>query len=43
MDKVFSHILNSTHNGAIFELVEKLLNGTEYKIYSPLILFMINI
>ena len=30
MDKVFSHILNSTHNGAIFELVEKLLNGTEY-------------
>ena len=30
MDKVFAHILNSTYNGAIFELVGKLLNGTEY-------------
>ena len=30
MDKVFAHILKSPHNGAFFELVEKLLNGTEY-------------
>ena len=31
MDKVFSHIINSTHNGAIFKLIEKrIINGTKY-------------
>ena len=30
MDNVFGHIVNSTHNGALFILVEKLLNGTGY-------------
>ena len=30
IDKVFNHILNSTHNGALLILVEKLLNGTKY-------------
>ena len=30
MDNVFGHIVNSIHNGALFLLVEKLLNGTRY-------------
>ena len=31
MDKVFSHIINSTHNGAIFKLIEtRIINGTKY-------------
>ena len=30
MDKVFGHIVNSTHNGVLLMLVEKFLNGTEY-------------
>ena len=30
MDNVFGHLVNSTHNGAFFILVEKLLNGTGY-------------
>ena len=35
MDKVFNHIINSTHNGAILKLIEtKFLNGTIYaKLY----------
>ena len=37
MDKVSNHILNSTHNGALLILAEKLLNGTKYaEIYESL-------
>ena len=32
MDKVFNHIINSTHNDAILKLIEiNLFNGTDYK------------
>ena len=30
MDTAFENIINSTHNGALLLLVERLLNGTEY-------------
>ena len=37
MDKVFSHIINSTHNVAILKLIEtKFLNGTVYFNIQPL-------
>ena len=37
MDKVFGHIVNSTHNGALLMLVEEFVNRTEYaEIYASL-------